>query len=97
MYLNNDEGKIQRSLLAPPVLSGSSTGQNACNTLYSKYINMKNCIVFSTDNAPIMIGNENSVADVLKKKNEELIAMVCNCHLIHLAADKATKTLISFC
>lgn len=96
-FLNEQEGKIQSTLFALPALSGNSTGQNIgdlmLNTLKARNVDVKKCIAFGADNAPVMIGNKNGVAAILKKENKDLIVMGCPCHLIHLAAEKAAKSL----
>ena len=93
----NKEGRTENSLLALPVLAGKSTGQNIGNlvieTLSSKGIDLQNCVAFSADNAPVMIGQKNGVAAILKSRNEKIIVMGCICHLIHLSAEKAAKSL----
>lgn len=96
-YFDHVEGKIENSLLAVPVLSGTSTGQNIGNllleTLQSRAIPMKNCIALSADNAYVMVGLKNGVAAILKRENEEILVLGCSCHLIHLAAEKGAKSL----
>lgn len=96
-YFDNNAGKVENSLLAVPVLTGNSTGQNIGNllleTLKSRDIPIKNCVALSADNAYVMIGLKNGVAAVLKRQNEELLIMGCSCHLIHLSAEKGAKSL----
>jgi len=96
-YFDSQESKIENKLLSVPVLSGHSTGLNIGNllltTLQSMNIDIKNCIALGADNAPVMIGHKSGVAAVLKSKNQELIVIGCICHLINLAAEKATNSL----
>ncbi|XP_063215641.1 uncharacterized protein LOC134527170 [Bacillus rossius redtenbacheri] len=96
-YYSSEEGKVESSVLCVPVLSGDSTGVNIAalviQSLRSRNIKLQNCISFSTDNAPVMIGLKNGAATHLKKEMPNLFVAGCACHLINLAAEKAAATL----
>ncbi|XP_033726452.1 uncharacterized protein LOC117316076 [Pecten maximus] len=90
-------GMIEVNLLSIPNLVGSSTGENiAClmaSELEKLNVSWKNCVSFSSDNASVMTGKNKGVVSYLRNHQQELILVGCPCHLIHLAAKKATSAL----
>ena len=51
------------------------------------------CIAFGSDNAPVMSGQKKGVYGFLKGEESSTYFAGCPCHLIHIAAKKAAKTL----
>ena len=96
-YFNSEVGKISTSLLALPCLKGDSTGVNIANLIISEFskksIPWENCISFSTDNAPVMVGRTSGCAIFLKKKHSELAVIGCPNNLLALAGQNAANTL----
>lgn len=56
-------------------------------------INWKNCLAFSSDNASVMLGKNNSVFKRIADLNPDVYPVGCVCHLAHLCAKKAAKQL----
>lgn len=56
-------------------------------------INWKNCLAFSSDNASVMLGKNNSVFKRIADLNPDVYPVGCACHLAHLCAKKAAKQL----
>ena len=48
---------------------------------------------FCTDNASVNFGARQSVFVELKKLNEHLVPIVCNCHILHNALKKFNNAL----
>ena len=96
-YVDEDLSKVVNCLLSVPNLEGKSTGENIANwvstEILSHGLDIKNCVSLGVDNANVMIGKHKGVAAFLLKKNSKMIIRGCPCHLIHLAAEKAAKTL----
>ena len=57
-------------------------------------IPFENCVGLSVDNASVNVGRFNSLKVLTKKKNPDLFTLGCPCHLIHNAANAASK---AFC
>lgn len=92
---NGETLQIESRLLALPVLEGNSTGVNIGNLLLHNLkdngIPLSNCLALSADNAPVMVGEKNGVAGVLKNEINSLIVIGCPCHLIDLCSEKAAS------
>lgn len=58
-----------------------------------KEIPWTNCLSFSSDNANTVIGQFKDVIAFLLKVQPAIINIGCPCHLLHLAAKKATAEL----
>jgi hypothetical protein len=96
-YFNSNTGKIENNLLAVPVLKGESTGSNISHLLLNKLNQLNvpviNCIGFSSDNAPVMVGKKSGVLTMLREHQQNLISVGCPCHLLNLAAEKGASCL----
>lgn len=96
-FFNQESKTIENRLLSMENLEGDSTGANIANLLLGLLerhaIPVANCIAFSADNAPVMIGRKNGVAAKLKQQCPNMIVVGCPCHLIHLAAEKGADSL----
>ena len=92
-----DNGDVKNHLLSLPTLKEDATGQNIFNVIdsqLSRYnIPWDNCVCFGSDNANVMVGKKNGVLGHILAKHENIFSSGCVCHLIHLAAEKATKQL----
>lgn len=62
--------------------------------LSKRSVPWSNCIAFCADNTSVMLGQYKGVSAFIKKKNQQVIVHGCTCHLIYLAAQKASKELI---
>jgi hypothetical protein len=96
-FHNSKTNQIESCLLSVPVLEGDATGNNIGNLLLdnlkSNNIPLSNCLAPSADNAPVMIGQENGIAGMLKSEIENLYVIACPCHLINLAVEKGAACL----
>ena len=93
-----DNGDVKNHLLSLPTLKEDATGQNIFKVIdsqLSRYnIPWDNCVCFGSDNANVMVGKKNGVLGAHPGKAwKHFLQWLCVCHLIHLAAEKATKQL----
>lgn len=69
----------------------------ASNTFEELNAKMKvydiNCLAFSSDNASVMMGKNNSVFKRIAEQQPSVYPVGCACHLAHLCAKKAAKEL----
>lgn len=74
-----------------------STGEGIYNLidqeLNKRKIPWGNCVSFSADNASVMQGLRKGVAAFIKSQNPNIYMVGCACHLMHLAAEKASRSL----
>lgn len=95
-FFNEAQGKISVVLLSV-VETSDNTGAGifaVCNNeLSSLNISWENCIAFSSDNASTMTGETKGVISFVKKHHPAVVLQGCSCHLIHLAAQKASSNL----
>ncbi|CAM4573248.1 unnamed protein product [Leuciscus chuanchicus] len=74
-----------------------STGEGIYNLtdqeLNKRKIPWGNCVSFSADNASVMQGLRKGVAAFIKSQNPHIYMVGCACHLMHLAAEKASRSL----
>ncbi|XP_063231197.1 zinc finger MYM-type protein 6-like isoform X3 [Bacillus rossius redtenbacheri] len=93
----SDLGEIVPEVLALPVCVMSNTGENIFKLLneelHNKGLSWSNCICFATDNCSTMTGLHKGTAAFITKENPNIFVQGCACHLIHIAAQKATKEL----
>ncbi len=61
--------------------------------LKKRGIPWSNCVSFASDNAAVMQGLGKGVAAFLKAQNPHIYLVGCACHLIHLAAERASRQL----
>jgi hypothetical protein len=97
-YYNKDEGRVLTGTLTLPACTDiCSTGENIFNLVdgeLNKYrLSWKHCMSFCSDNAAVMMGHKKGVAAFVTGKNENTFINGCACHLIHLAARKASSML----
>lgn len=97
-YFNESEGKID-TLLLSICQTSDNTGEGIFNVLKDEFskkdIPWNNCLSFASDNANTMVGHIKGVVAFLRKIQPSIIHIGCACHLIHLAAKKATSKLAS--
>lgn len=95
-YFDINKGEIVNRLLSI-VESDDGTGQGIFNALNQemtqKSIPWSNCVSFGCDNANTMTGSVKGVAAFVKGCQPSIIIQGCACHLLHLAAQRATKQL----
>ncbi|KAL8591505.1 hypothetical protein ACOMHN_000520 [Nucella lapillus] len=93
--LCDSNGYIQSKLLANPTSTDSSTGENIFHllddTLTSLGIDWTKCLSLVCDNAATMTGLNKGVISYVRKKTPKVHLAICVCHLLNLAAKKATK------
>ncbi|KAL8621356.1 hypothetical protein ACOMHN_053377 [Nucella lapillus] len=91
----DSNGYIQSKLLANPTSTDSSTGENIFHllddTLTSLGIDWTKCLSLVCDNAATMTGLNKGVISYVRKKTPKVHLAGCVCHLLNLAAKKATK------
>lgn len=63
------------------------------NVLKEKGIPWSNCVSFAADNAAVMQGLGKGVAAFLKAQQPNIYLVGCACHLIHIAAERASREL----
>ena len=56
-------------------------------------INWSKCIAFSSDNASVMMGKNNSIYTRIAESSPDVYPVGCACHLAHLCAKKAANQL----
>ena len=88
-------GCVRTSLLANPTCSESATGENIFqlleDELKSRNINWGNCLSLVCDNCNVMTGKNKGVIKFVRDKSPAVHLAGCVCHLLDLAAKKATK------
>ncbi|KAL8598205.1 hypothetical protein ACOMHN_043276 [Nucella lapillus] len=91
----DSNGYIQSKLLANSTSTDSSTGENIFHllddTLTSLGIDWTKCLSLVCDNAATMTGVNKGVISYVRKKTPKVHLAGCVCHLLNLAAKKATK------
>lgn len=97
-YFYELAGKINTVLLSLCHTS-NNTGEGIFDILNEeltkKEIPWTNCVSFSSDNANVMTGQFKGVVAFLLKVQPSIISIGCPCHLLHLAAKKASVELKS--
>lgn len=95
-FFNEKLGKVC-TLLLSLLECTDNTGQGIFSVIDKEFISLgiswDNCIAFSSDNANTMIGVNKGVFSFCNTKNPSMILQGCSCHLIHLAAQKASSQL----
>jgi hypothetical protein len=74
-------------------VSGENIYKLVAHELDSRSIPWLNCVAFGSDNAPVMTGRIKGVIAYMKKKHDSIYMSGCPCHLIHIAAEKASNCL----
>ena len=74
-----------------------ATGENLFNNLNQIFIDREipwtNCIAYSSDNANVMIGQDNSVLSRVRQANPNVYDLGCVCHLANLCTKDGIKAL----
>ncbi|GFR78928.1 connexin 27.5 [Elysia marginata] len=90
-------GEVNSFLLSVPCITGSATGENIFNAVDSAFkthnIPWDQCLALGCDNANVMTGDKKGVFGCMKARNSHLYLSGCCCHLVHIAAQKATAVL----
>lgn len=63
------------------------------DTLKVNKISLQNWVGFCSDTTSVMMGPNNSVAQLIKKNHPTVIVVKCSCHSIHLVASYACQKL----
>ena len=96
-FYDKDLGKIVTEILSIPAIAEDSTGENIYKLLdkeMSKFkLDWSQVVSFCSDNASCMMGRTKGVAAYILKQNEQSIMFGCLCHLIVIAAQRASKKL----
>ena len=96
-YFDKNNSKVCTDVLSIPTPDGNSTGENIFNALETELqthgLSWDNCLSFGADNASVMLGNNKGVATKIQEKNPAILIQGCPCHLLHLAAKKATDAI----
>lgn len=81
--------------LLPCILS--STGENIFKLMHEELsqngLQWQKVISFATDNASVMTGKVKGVSAYIHKQNETVYISGCQCHLLHIAAQKGCAAL----
>lgn len=95
-YFDELKGRNSTVLLSLAA-SSDNTGRGIFNALNDEFekkgIPWSNCLSFACDNAYTMIGSVKGVAAFIKNVHPSVIVARCSCHLLHLAAKRATSKL----
>ncbi|GBN12322.1 hypothetical protein AVEN_250723-1 [Araneus ventricosus] len=95
-FFDDEKGQVVTSLLSLSE-SSNNTGEGIFNFIDAEFqkfqLKWENCIAFGADNTNTMAGCNKGVLGLFKKKQPNLKFIGCPCHLIHLAAQKATNSL----
>ncbi|KAJ8049985.1 Zinc finger BED domain-containing protein 5 [Holothuria leucospilota] len=96
-YFNNTSGKVDCVLLSLVESTAKATGENIFKILDAELndrgIPWENCVSFAADNASVMMGKNKGVVAYITQRQSHIYPVGCACHLMALAAKKATKQL----
>lgn len=97
-FYDHSKEKITTELLSVSSLNtNTSTGENIFNMISNELLQLgipwANVIGFVSDNASVMMGSKKGVISFIRRKQPDIIAIGCPCHLINLAALKAADAL----
>ncbi|KAJ8048361.1 Zinc finger BED domain-containing protein 5 [Holothuria leucospilota] len=96
-YFNNTSGKVDCVLLSLVESTAKATGENIFKILDAELndlgIRWENCVSFAADNASVMMGKNKGVVAYITQRQSHIYLVGCACHLMALAAKKATKQL----
>ena len=91
-----DKG-VETGLLSVQVTNLPGTGSNIFRLLHNELLANKipwsNCLTFGSDNCNVMVGQKLGVMGNIKDHNKQVFSSGCLCHLIHIAAEKASQEL----
>lgn len=96
-YYDSEIGKVMCVLMSLRQCTEASTGENIFRILDDELtacnVQWQNCICFASDNASVMMGKTKGVSAFVTKSAPHVYILGCACHLIHLAASKASSVL----
>ena len=91
----DQNGEIATKLVANPACSESATGENIFHLIDETFSSMdagwNNCLALVCDNCNTMTGKNKGVISFVRGKVPQVHLAGCICHLLNLAAKKATK------
>lgn len=94
--MNSSTGHVTTAFLDFAVCN-QATAHNTFERIDEKMklydINWSKCLAFSSDNASVMMGKNNSIYTRIADSNPEVYPVGCACHLAHLCAKKAANEL----
>lgn len=95
-YMDSSAGLVTTAFLDFAV-SNQATAENTFEKIDAKMklydINWSKCIAFSSDNASVMMGKNNSIYTRIAKSSPDVYPVGCACHLAHLCAKRAANQL----
>ena len=97
-YQNSVTGHVECTLLSLPNLELDATGENIAGIIDKSFTQLgvpwANCVAFGYDNVSVMTGRNKGCVTHMQQKYKPTIALAgCPCHLIHIAAEKASHRL----
>jgi len=94
--MDSSTGRVTTAFLDFAVCN-QATAENTFGKLDEKMklydIQWSRCIAFSSDNASVMLGRNNSIYTRIAESNQDVYPVGCACHLAHLCAKKAANQL----
>ena len=99
-YFDPDDERVVNQVLGVPQCDGRCTGENIFKSCIDqelrgegRNISYLNLLALSVDNANVMTGRKKGVYGFVLKEQPKAYLSGCPCHLIHLAAQKASFAL----
>jgi len=97
-YQNSVTGLVDCTLLSLPNLEFDATGENIAGLIDKCFTKLgvpwKNCVAIGCDNASVMTGCNKGCVTCIQQKYKPTVSLAgCPCHLIHIAAEKASQQL----
>ena len=96
--MNSSTGHVTTAFLDFAVCN-QATAHNTFERIDEKMklydINWSKCVAFSSDNASVMMGKNNSIYTIIADSNPDVYPVGCACHLAHLCAKKSNKSIVS--
>ncbi|KAJ8896153.1 hypothetical protein PR048_001496 [Dryococelus australis] len=84
--------EVETHLYRVVAFDGKATGDNLLNVVNKSFeddgISWQNCLIMSSDDAKVMVGEINYVLSRVKGQQENLWFLHCTCHVAHLHAVK---------
>lgn len=94
LYFDTELNKFNRKFFyLKESESGNATDLYNClkYAFISKNIPIDILVGFSADITTVMDGDNHDVFSLLRNSNPNIVCIKCSCHMIHLAASKATS------
>ena len=95
-FFNASQGRVVcllLHLLESSVSTGEAIYKLMVDYLAKHNIPWTNCLSFAADIAKVMVGTGVGVAGHLRRQHPHVCVIGCACHLIHIAAEKASSNL----